>query len=1476
MDGKYDFVATARIAIAIACGTLSGGTQAEISVDGSLGGPSGPLTKLENEYRITEDLGRVRGSNLFHSFGVFNVDSGEVANFTGNSPIANILSRVTGGTASNINGMIKSSDYAGANLYLINPYGIHFGPYASLNVDGSFHATTADYVRLGTDGFFHADLEKQSTLTTAPPTAFGFLEPQRGSISVEGSTLDVSEGSTLSLIGGDVDIKGAGEFQIKRTLNAPSGEVRLVGVGSPRPEGGEVRPVTGGAGVEMEGFPTQGDVTLSQGAFVSASPEYSSTEDIAGGGSVFIRGGKFTVNSAYIAADTGDSDGAPVGIDIDVQGEVVLNNRAQVTTDIVQFGSGNAGDIRVAAQSLEVTGDAVLRSAGVWQTLGDPGKVTVEAQRVKISDGGKIASSTGFKGDGNAGGVTIEASERVQISGGGDTGLFSQSGAGSPDFVFLDFNRFNYLLATRGFVGIGFGNGGPIEVNVEGGTLEMAGGVIETRSSRYGNAGDVAVTAGRIELKNFALIDTGTDSSAWGDAGHVRVTASDEILIEGAPKTDDGGFTPTGIFASSEGYGNAGQIVLEAPTVNLTGRAVVGSQALNAWGGSGGDIRIDAKPGTLTGTGGPLILTSTHSPNPGGKVKLSGRSLTLNDVEVQTLTTADGRAGDIEVEADYVTLDGSRVKTTTEGRGRAGDITIKADQVTLGNGTQLQTTTWDRGNAGNVTVTAEEAISLDAAEIQSATVDWGDAGDIALEAKEGQVTLRNGAKLRATTWWVGDAGDIIVTADRVVLDNAEIEAETRRWGGGGNVSVVADDLLLTNGASLAATTQSVRDAGDVNVTAERVELRDRAIIESASLSESIDGGDGGNVTVTADEAFTITGPSRTGTNFTPTGIFVTTHGGGDAGTVEIRSPTVMLQGGTVVIAGQSLEEMVGGRAGTIVVDAAKSFTATDGAFILLSSSGPNPAGLLDIRSETVSLDDALVQAQTGGRGKGGDIRVKGSQIRLINGAAIGSGTTGLGPGGTVTIDADMLALDSGARIMADTSSSEFIADLAVVLDILHSWDSDLDVWLQSPEGTRVELFTDVGGSGQNFLGTRLHDGGLSFILGEPPFTGTFAPEGTLAELVGEPATGVWTLSIGDDATGDVGELKGWSLEPGGQLFTSDDVPKPIADLTTLTSTLFVDLGPDAEVGPMFPQRGGDIIINVNSAQVQGGAAISANTTGAGHGGRVQVTATEEVALSGPGSGVFTDAEGSGAGGDIFVRAATIGIRDGATVSAKSTETGDAGNVYLIAGNSIFLDGSAVTTEATLASGGNIKLTAPDIVKLSNSNITSSVQGGADTVGGDIGIDPRFVILNHSEISANAIEGEGGNIHIVTDYFIASTDSRVTASSERGIDGTVVIDAPEREVAGSVTALPSEFLDTSALMRGHCGADRAAGKASSLIVAGQDGVAPAPDGYLPSFDLGEPQGGKSATTSALHRSVHPDEWLGEDARQMVALRKLECS
>lgn len=133
----------------------------------------------------------------------------------------------------------------------------------------------------------------------------------------------------------------------------------------------------------------------------------------------------------------------------------------------------------------------------------------------------------------------------------------------------------------------------------------------------------------------------------------------------------------------------------------------------------------------------------------------------------------------------------------------------------------------------------------------------------------------------------------------------------------------------------------------------------------------------------------------------------------------------------------------------------------------------------------------------------------------------------------------------------DTTTSTFaiadfgiIIDLDVKLDISHEADGNLDIYLIAPDGTRVELFTDVGAISSDFTETVLdNEAELSITEGSAPFTGSYRPEGNLADLYSKDINGTWTLEVTDDWSGKTGTLNSWSLIT--RLEVKGPVPSPV-------------------------------------------------------------------------------------------------------------------------------------------------------------------------------------------------------------------------------------------------------------------------------------------------------------------------------------------
>src|SRR5688572_22710671 len=307
-----------QFASMVVIGLIPGGLTtsqltAQVITDGSLG-PASSLTKSGNTFNVTPDLGRVEGTNLFHSFQQLDLARNETASFSGPDSVTNVLARVTGGAASNIDGTLQCT-IPSANFFLMNPSGVVFGPNAKLDVTGSFAVTTADVIRLSGGGAFAASTNPaDSVLTTAAPSAFGFLgDAQPASVTFDRTPLRVPEERVLSIVGGDIRLGGSSTVTLIGSNQRPA-RVNVVSVRS----AGDATfdPADPASPVNVASFTELGDVDVARRSRLEAGG--------GTGGNVVIRAGGLRVSDSIVATNT---------LALDERGvDIVLTRGADITT----------------------------------------------------------------------------------------------------------------------------------------------------------------------------------------------------------------------------------------------------------------------------------------------------------------------------------------------------------------------------------------------------------------------------------------------------------------------------------------------------------------------------------------------------------------------------------------------------------------------------------------------------------------------------------------------------------------------------------------------------------------------------------------------------------------------------------------------------------------------------------------------------------------------------------------------------------------------------------------------------------------------------------------------------------------------------------------------------------------------------------------------------------------------------------------
>ena len=395
--------------------------------------PPTTLASGQINYDITGGTRPGGGTNLFHSFGDFNVPNHNIANFLNDSGLAtsNILGRVNGGNISNIFGTIQTTGFGNANLFLMNPAGFLFGPNATINVGGMVAFTSADYLRLADGVRFNAtpNATADALLSTAPVAAYGFLGSNPGAITVQGSRLTVTAGTDISLVGGNITIQS-------RTL--ADGTVQPAKVTAP---GGQINlPVSHHLEKSFGNFLTMrrtsvdspsghsGTIQVSQKSVIDASGD--------GGGTVIIRGGSFVLDNSRISANvtgpaTGQFVGTPgEGIDIKVTGDAVIQNGAGLETNVMgDFPSAvGSGGVRITADRIQIIGSTDFDTVpftginSLTQGAGSSGNISLKANgNIELSNIVFVQSNSGFdsagittsatRASGNAGDIELRSAQ---------------------------------------------------------------------------------------------------------------------------------------------------------------------------------------------------------------------------------------------------------------------------------------------------------------------------------------------------------------------------------------------------------------------------------------------------------------------------------------------------------------------------------------------------------------------------------------------------------------------------------------------------------------------------------------------------------------------------------------------------------------------------------------------------------------------------------------------------------------------------------------------------------------------------------------------------------------------------------------------------------------------------------------------------------------------------------------------------------
>lgn len=888
----------------------------EISVDGNTA-----TIIMKNGDRITIDGNTLSkdGKNLFHSFREFGLTNQQIATFLTNPNIQNILTRVTGGNPSYINGLIEVVG-GNSNLFLMNPAGIVFGQGASINVPADFTATTATGIGFN-NGILNAIGNNDYQNLTGNPTNFIFNNNQPGSI-INAGDLKVAQGSNINLIGGNVINTG--------TIETPNGKINIQAVeGTSRikitPEGSllslEIDIPKDEQG-NLLGFTPQDLPTLLTGANQTGV----STPNVA------VKNNQVQVANTNIPNETG----------IAIASGKISTSSETLGGEVTVLGN-KVGVIDGEIEANGATGGGKVLIGGDRQ-----GKGTIPNASVTVVD-----KNSSIKADatvnGNGGEVIVFAEDHASIHG----ELTAQGGKISGDGGFIEtsgLNSFNITSvpdasAVNGKAGEWLID--PYDINIVADDNSVNNINTENPFIAFGN--DAILPVGLIKnglLRGDVIVSTGTGTDpdlpqegniTWnsdatlnydgiGTGKTLTLQAANNIIFNGTIDTKTISDSLNVVFSSDFDNNQAGAIALFNGFINTNGGNIILAGAENSAAVGG----YNPAYGTIGSPDGVYILNSTLDSG-NGNINIIGTGL-------------DGG----------ITLQGNTILSTNN-----GNITLVG--IAQGSGEQNHGIDFNNAEIANETIIVEATgsgnINLTGRHIGNGT---GSAGILTtgdnpnnlsrITSNTGSITLTG--ETNATT--SGGSTSVGVS----ILQNSQVNSI-----GGGNININAtsinnnDGVDVRNNGRIVTSGRTVFNTGNDDIFISNTSLSNFGTVEIISARnvalKDINDLDLGTSNISQDLSV-VTGNASSGGNIT------------DSGAVSVIGATILNPNNADIILDNSSNDF-----NIVSVNNANNVILTDINDLTLSNvdSSGNPidiniSGDLDLRVAQINTINSNIQARS--------------------------------------------------------------------------------------------------------------------------------------------------------------------------------------------------------------------------------------------------------------------------------------------------------------------------------------------------------------------------------------------------------------------------------------------------------------------------------------------------------------------------------
>ena len=1316
------------LAISLTCTPLAWAFNG-IATDGSMG-PAQVLSApgVATNVNIPQNLGTTVGNNLFHSFSTFNIETGQTVMFQENAQntLDNIISRVTGGGISNLDGTLRSTPGGHADFFFINPAGIVFGTNAQLDMAGTVHFSTADQLNFQDGGHYNATNPNASSLSSSAPASFGFLgtsNANNGLIEFDGTQIKTQNWQTLDVVAGQIKVENSAEFYI------PLGEVRMVAMQGQgqvdlQPTTYGNLPLPNSSLLNAHG----GDITIKDSTL--SKPSY-------GWGRIALWGGNISiVNSGLTADSLADWDELPEqGINIQ-SSSLAINN---FIVETVGYGSGKAGDLALSSTgNMDIINGSVVHTmtSGLGAAAGD---LTLQAGQLNIgtqgtADANYIESFPDKGATGKPGKINIETQSVLNLYGGSD---ISTTGPGGDITIKVGGLKLDSLdnpdnltqISTIMPVG-GVGTGGSINVESRGAIEVFHNASIFSETDGVGNAGNINIKSQSLKLDGLQCtvcpsIESFANIGSSGNAGSVTI----ETL--GAVELYNGSL----ISNTTQGSGNGGILSIKADSLKVVGS---GNNQLST------EITTTAQYGT--GKAGDLLIETR------GALEI------LNTAEI----SSGGFAGNVSVKAGYIKIDGQGsgyrpgiFSSPISNLGHSGSVTVESTgNIELTDQGSIQSGTLGASNAGDVTVKAYNIImdgqgSPIGTYIASDTYKeaQGNAGSVNVQATD-SIYMKNGAYISSSSFGKGDSGNVSVQSNILNIDGLGnnnfvtgifSQSNQGSTGRAGTVSVkTAGNLGIYNDGIISSSTWGSGNAGGIDVKSSNIDIDGRGSPYDTGILSVAGGGTGNAGSINIESTGSV---NLQGGGFISTSSFSQ----GSAGNISVKASAMNIDGhggyNAFSAISSNSQNPDSGKAGSITVDVQANLDITYGGQIATTTGSQNPAGEVSVKAGNVIIDGQgkltgiSSENSNGGTGNGGSVSVESAQtLEILNGGLITSSSYSSGNAGKVFVSAGDISLDGNNNSLL----------------------------------TGIFSTTKNGTTGKDASVSVQTSGSLDIFNGSNISTSTFGTDDA-----GQISVNAKSMTIDPQQsivrTGISSVAEQGSQGQGGTIGVTVSGPIDIQGPGTITSNTF------------GPGNAGSVTVKTDTLKINGrgtsffsGIASDAKQGSTGQAGSVDVSANSLVSLSNAGR-ISTNTSGLGAAGSVTVTAQQIDINN-ASIAAKADansggQTGDvavnaSGSINIAHGGNISIESQGTAANPASVIPGQLTVTAP-VIALDNGFITASTGGNVNA--GTVAVDASQTLSETNVSFINALTSGPGNAgRVKVDAPVISLDNSVISAETSGL------------------------------------------------------------------------------------------------------------